>query len=63
MSRVPRLEAFAPALAGATDLQSVLRRVPSAEGKKKLIMCAWEVGAIDADECGLLIEAEGLETS
>lgn len=44
-------------------LQQTLRRCPTAEGRKKLIMAAWETGAIDDAQCQLLIEAEGLETA
>jgi hypothetical protein len=47
----------------AAELQKLLRRCDTAAARKGLITAAFEAGAIDGDQCSLLIEAEGLETA
>lgn len=59
----PRNQDLIEPMSAAGELQAVLRRARNAEGRKRLIMAAWEAGAIDDVQCQLLIEAHGLETA
>lgn len=56
----PHVLARAEAMNG---FQMMLNRCPTAEGRKSLILTAWERHAIDDEDCQLLIEAYGLETA
>lgn len=66
MSPRPLGEMFAASLV-ATEamaaLQTLLGHCADASGRKALIMAARQAEAIDATQCGLLIEAWGLETA
>lgn len=43
--------------------QSLLNRCPTPEGRKELILSAWERLAIGDDDATLLMQAYGLETA
>lgn len=60
---ITRIQDLIEPLSAAGEVQVVLRRARSAEGRKTIIMAAWEAGAIDDQHCQLLIEAHGLETA
>jgi hypothetical protein len=54
------------ALAAVSDLagiQELIARCPTAEDRKGLIMAALCHGAIECEQCELLIQAWGLETA
>ena len=66
MSARPIGEIIAPIMARAEAMhgfQQMLNRCPTAEGRKALIMAAWERLAISDEDAELLIEAYGLETA
>jgi hypothetical protein len=59
-------ELSAGALAAVADLaglQGLIARCPTAEDRKGLIMAALCHGAIEDEQCELLIQAWGLETA
>ena len=56
----PEVIARAEAMSG---FQAMLRRCPTAEARKALILAAWERFAISDEDAELLIQAWGLETA
>jgi hypothetical protein len=56
----PSIIARAEAMHGFQDM---LNRCPTAEGRKALILSAWERLAIDDEDAELLLQAYGLETA
>ena len=66
MSARPIGELVAAIVARAQTMagfQSLLNGCPTAECRKRLIVAAYENGAIDGPDAQLLIEAYGLETA
>lgn len=51
------------AVAPLLGLQSLLRRCPTACDRKRLVLAAWECGALDRHETGLLITSNQMETA
>jgi hypothetical protein len=59
-------ELIQPIMARAEALygfQQILNKCPTAEGRKGLILAAWERFAVSDEDAQLLIEAYGLETA
>jgi len=44
-------------------LQALLHRCSTAADRKRLVLVAWECGALDRHETGLLVTANQLETA
>ena len=66
MSARPIGELIAPIIARAhamAGFQELLNGTPTAEGRKALILAAYETEAIGGDDAQLLIQAYGLETA
>jgi hypothetical protein len=51
------------AVAALAGIQELIARCPTAEDRKGLIMAALCHGAIECEQCELLIQAWGLETA
>jgi hypothetical protein len=51
------------AVAPLLGFQSLLRRCGTAADRKRLVLTAWECGALDRHETGLLVTANQLETA
>lgn len=43
--------------------QSLLSRCPTSSDRKRLVLAAWECGALSRAETGLLVQAHMLETA
>ena len=59
----PHFGAACEAAAQLHGLQALLKRCSSAGDRKRLVLTAWECGAIDRHETSLLVTANHLETA
>lgn len=51
------------AVAPLVGFQALLQRCRNATDRKRLVLTAWECGALDRHETGLLVTANQLETA
>lgn len=51
------------AVAPLLGFQALLKRCRNATDRKRLVLTAWECGALDRHETGLLVTANQLETA
>ena len=59
----PMPAAAQQAVAPLLGFQALLQRCNNAADRKRLVLTAWECGALDRHETGLLVTANQLETA
>ncbi|NNG59777.1 hypothetical protein [Sphingomonas paucimobilis] len=59
----PMFAAVQGAVAPLLGFQALLQRCRTAADRKRLVMAAWECGALDRQETDLLVTANQLETA